>query len=117
MTPAKTKVKELPPAAAALLPEAPKSAAPSGPAPTGIQKAAILMVSLGKELSSQVLRQLSDYEVEQVSREVARLSSVPAGTAEAILHEFHHTYVARNYALEGGMEYARNMLTEAFGTE
>src|SRR2546423_273867 len=44
----------------------------------GIRKAAILLVTLGEDVSAELLRQLEDEEVQQISREVARLSSVTA---------------------------------------
>jgi flagellar motor switch protein FliG len=118
MTPAKSKSKE--PGLPALPP--PQEKALTVPDPRAqqfspMQKAAIVMVSLGRQAGSQLLRQLSDDEVEMVSREIARLPQVPADVAESILQEFHQTYLARNYVLEGGMEYARNMLTEAFGAD
>jgi len=83
----------------------------------GIRKAAILLVTLGEEVSAELLRQLEDEEVQQISREVARLTSVPAEQAEAVLDEFHQMSVAHDYVLKGGMDYARKLLNAAYGPE
>ena len=83
----------------------------------GIRKAAILLVTLGEEVSAELLRQLEDEEVQQISREVARLSSVTAEQAEAVLDEFHQMSVAHDYVLKGGMDYARKLLNAAYGPE
>ncbi|HOK47773.1 MAG TPA: flagellar motor switch protein FliG, partial [Bryobacteraceae bacterium] len=55
---------------------------------TGIQKAAILLVSLGDQVSAEILKELEEDEVQKVSQEVARLGSVSAEQAEAVLQEF-----------------------------
>ena len=40
---------------------------------SGLRKAAILMVMIGDEASSNILRQLDEEEVQEISREIARL--------------------------------------------
>ncbi|MCC6860091.1 MAG: flagellar motor switch protein FliG [Bryobacterales bacterium] len=83
----------------------------------GVQKAAVLLVSLGEQASAEVLRQLEDEEVQLVSREVARLSAVNSEQAEAVLEEFHQMSVAHDYVLKGGVDYARKLLVNAYGPE
>jgi flagellar motor switch protein FliG len=84
---------------------------------SGVRKAAILLVTLGEDVSAELLRQLEDEEVQQISREVARLTSVTAEQAESVLDEFHQMSVAHDYVLKGGMEYARKLLNAAYGPE
>ena len=48
----------------------------------GVQKAAILMVIMGDQVSAEILRQLDEDEVQKVSREVARITSVSPDQAE-----------------------------------
>ena len=45
---------------------------------TGRQKAAIFLVALGSEVSSEVLKHLRDDEVEQITFEIARLDTIDA---------------------------------------
>jgi flagellar motor switch protein FliG len=75
------------------------------------------MLSLDKDTRSKVLRVLADDEVETLSREVARLPVVPATEVEAVQEEFTQMCMTRSYVLEGGVEYAKKMLTEAFGAD
>lgn len=89
----------------------------AGGALLGPQKAAILLVSLGEEVGAEILKQLEEEEVQKVSREVARVASVTAEQAEAVLDEFYHMTVAHDYVLKGGLDYARKILTSAFGTD
>ncbi|MSV30639.1 MAG: flagellar motor switch protein FliG [Bryobacterales bacterium] len=83
----------------------------------GIQKAAILLVSLGEEASAEILRELEEDEVQKLGREVARLGSVSADQAECILDEFHQLSLAHDYVLKGGMDFAKKLLANAYGPE
>ena len=84
---------------------------------TGIEKAAILLVVLGDQTSSSIVKHLSEDEVEIVSREVARLKKVSPEDAEAVLEEFYQLTSAREYVARGGVDYAKSMLIKAFGPE
>jgi flagellar motor switch protein FliG len=84
---------------------------------SGVQKAAILLVSLGDQVSAEILKQLEEDEVQKVSHEVARVGSVTAEQAEAVLQEFFDMSVAHDYVLKGGVDYARKLLMGAFGPE
>ncbi len=84
---------------------------------SGPQKAAVLMVTLGEELSGQVLKHLEEDEVAAIGKEVARIPAITAVEAEGILDEFYQMSMAQDYVLKGGIEYARKMLVNAFGPE
>ncbi len=83
----------------------------------GVRKAAIVLIILGDLISSEILKQLDEEEVQMIGREVARLSSVTSEQSEAILEEFHQMSIAHNYVLKGGLEFARKILVNAFGPE
>ncbi|MGB9609932.1 MAG: flagellar motor switch protein FliG [Bryobacteraceae bacterium] len=84
---------------------------------SGLQKAAVLMVTLGEELSAMVLKHLEEDEVAAIGKEVARIPAITAVEAEAILDEFYQMSMAQDYVMKGGIEYARKMLINAFGPE
>lgn len=84
---------------------------------SGLRKAAILTVVLGDEISSEVLRQLSEEEVEAIGREVARVHNISGEQAETVLEECYQMVIAHDYVLKGGIEYARKLLITAFGPE
>jgi len=83
----------------------------------GIRKAAILLVVLGDQAGAEFIRQLSEDEVQAVSREVARISTITGEQAEVVVEEFYQMTMARDFAVKGGLDYARNMLISAFGQE
>lgn len=84
---------------------------------TGVQKAAVLLIVLGDQAGAELIRHLSEDEVQLVAREVARLKHVSPAQAEAVLEEFYQLTAARDFIAKGGVDYARNMLMNAFGPE
>lgn len=84
---------------------------------SGLRKAAILMVMIGDEASSTILRELEEDEVQEISREIARVSTLTSEEAEGVLEEFYQMGVAHDYVVKGGIEYARKVLINAFGPE
>jgi flagellar motor switch protein FliG len=94
------------------------NAAAKAPEPvTGVRKAAMLLILLGDKVSAEMVKQMSEEEVQLVSREVARLDSITSEQAESLLEEFYHMTMAHEYVVRGGMDYARKMLISAFGPE
>ncbi len=88
-----------------------------GHAPAGPRKAAILLVLLGEDAASQIYRHLPPAEVEQVTHEIAGLSSVDPDTALSVLEDFERLVRAGDYLAQGGKDYANKLLVKAFGEE
>jgi flagellar motor switch protein FliG len=87
------------------------------PTVPGVRKAAIVMVMIGDQASSSLLRELDEDEIQQITQEIARVHSLTPEEAEGILDEFHQMMVAHDYVLKGGVDYARKVLNTAFGPE
>src|SRR5580765_2671846 len=83
----------------------------------GIKKAAMLLVVLGEEASAQIMRQLSEEEIQRIGKEVAQLSSISCEQAEHVLNEFHHLSNTGEFISQGGLEFAKKMLSRAFDPE
>jgi len=84
---------------------------------TGRQKAAILLISLGPEVSAQVFKHLRDDEIEQLTLEIANVRKVDAAEKESVLTEFHQICLAQEYISQGGIAYAKEILERALGEE
>lgn len=82
---------------------------------TGIQKTAILLISLGSEISAQILKHLDEDEIEDVTLEIANMRRVNPEVKEAVLEEFYELCLAQNYLAIGGIDYAKEMLEKALG--
>ena len=84
---------------------------------TGIQKAAVLLISLGPERSSQVFKHLKDEEIEQLTLEIANTKSVSADIKDYVMDEFYEVCLAQQYIAEGGIAYAKQLLDKALGED
>ena len=72
----------------------------------GTQKAAILLLSLDQDSAGLILRGLDAEAVEEVTRELATMGSVPPAVRDAVITEFYQLAMAQSWAAEGGLEYA-----------
>ena len=87
----------------------------SATALTGVQKAAILMVTLGSGVSGPVLKRMTEQEVDAITGAIAKLDAVTSQQVEAVLEEANRSSKAP--FTRGGLDYVRKMLAEAFGPE
>lgn len=82
---------------------------------TGIQKAAILFITLGPDASSAIIKKLPEHEIQKITYEIANINSVGSAQRDEILQEFLQMNKARDYVKEGGIDYARALLSQALG--
>ncbi len=84
---------------------------------TGKQKAAIILLVLGEDITSNVFKHLTDDEVQEISREISVLGTVPASVADIVIEEFYNLTMAKGYLTSGGIEYAKRVLIKSLGPE
>ncbi|WP_333860447.1 flagellar motor switch protein FliG [Clostridium sp.] len=84
---------------------------------TGVQKAAILFITLGPEAAAGILKRLPEAEIQKITYEIANINSVKSEQKKEILQEFMEMNRAQDYLLEGGVDYAKNLLSKALGTQ
>jgi len=80
---------------------------------TGTQKAAILMISIGADASSNIFKNLSPDESENLAREIVGVQNVTSESIEKVIDEFYQLMMARDYLAMGGMNYAQEVLEKA----
>lgn len=83
----------------------------------GLRKAAVLLITIGEQASGQIVKDLSEEEVQQISRSITTADPVTSEEAFSVLREFYELATARSYVVKGGLDYASRMLRHAFGTE
>lgn len=84
---------------------------------TGLQKAAILLISLGPEKSALIFKHLKEEEIEELTLEIANTRSVTPQIKENIINEFYEVCLAQQYIAEGGIGYAKELLEKALGSD
>lgn len=82
---------------------------------TSTQKAAIALISFGKDVSAEVLKDLNDTDLEKLTIEIANMRDVPSEIEDQVIEECHDIYLARQYISQGGIDYAREVLEKAVG--
>ncbi|KMY53615.1 MULTISPECIES: flagellar motor switch protein FliG [Bacillaceae] len=84
---------------------------------TGKQKAAILLISLGPDVSASVYKHLSEEEIERLTLEISGVKKVDAEAKEEVFEEFHNIALAQDYITQGGIGYAKTVLEKALGKD
>jgi flagellar motor switch protein FliG len=84
---------------------------------TGRQKAAIFLVSVGSEVSAEIFKHLREDEIETLTFEIARLDSIDSEERDRVLMEFQELMMAQDFITSGGIDYARELLEKALGSQ
>ena len=84
---------------------------------SGRQKVAALLISLGSELSSDLLGRFNERDVDRVTVEVLRMQRVPSSVLESVQAEFYEMLRADETLAAGGVDYAREILEKALGSD
>ena len=84
---------------------------------SGVEKAAILLIALGPDRSSNVFKHLKEDEIEQLTLEIANTKSISPEVKDAVLDEFYQVCLAQQYIAEGGINYAKDLLEKALGED
>ena len=83
----------------------------------GKEKVAILLVALGNEIAAEVYKRLDDATIEIVTLEIANLRKVSPEARLEVLKDAQEMLLALEYMARGGVDYARDILERALGTE
>lgn len=84
---------------------------------SGKEKVAVFLISIGPEVSAEVLKHLKEEEIEEISFELARADLVDSETRDAVLMEFQELMLAQDFIMSGGIDYAREVLEKALGSQ
>ncbi|MGY5487272.1 flagellar motor switch protein FliG [Paenibacillus sp. ALE2] len=72
---------------------------------------------MGPEVSAQIFKHLRDEEIEQLTLEIANVRKVDAIEKDSIMAEFHQICLAQEYISQGGINYAKEILEKALGSQ
>ncbi len=84
---------------------------------TSIQKAAVVITSIGAENAANVYKRLNDEDVERLTFEVSSLPYMDIAKVDEVLNEFYELCLTQKVITEGGIDYARSVLEKAYGPE
>lgn len=84
---------------------------------SGPQKAAMMLVQMGKDRSARVLATMSEHEIEELTTEIVRLGDLRDEVADEVLLEFHSILTGGDGPGAGGLNFARALLESSLGAE
>jgi len=84
---------------------------------TGVQRAAVLLMSLGEAEAAQVLKHMSAKEVQKVGSAMAAMQKVSRVDVETVMDGFIHDLGEQTSLGVGADDYIRKVLTTALGAD
>ena len=84
---------------------------------SGRRKAAVMIIALGPDKASEVFKHLRSDEIDELILEIATLNGIDSEEREHVMEEFYHSHLAQDYITEGGLDYAREILSLAVGDD
>ena len=84
---------------------------------TDIQKAAILLISLGESDAAEILKHLGPKEVQRIGEAMTQLDNVPQSRVESVVADFMHVVSDQTGIGINNDRYIRAMLNQALGEE
>jgi len=82
---------------------------------TGLQKAALTLVALDVDAAAQIFKYLDPADVEAISAEISRVKNIAPEVVDEVLDDYSEMVTAQQYVVEGGIEYAQEVLEKSFG--
>lgn len=80
------------------------------------QKAAVVIISLGAQKASAIYRYLKNEDIEKLTFEIARIQHLTSDETCEVLQEFYDFCLEQKIVIEGGVDYAKQVLEIAFGS-
>jgi len=84
---------------------------------SNIQKAAVLLISLGTRGAARIFQNLSEDEIEKITIEISKLKHISRDARLSVYEEAYQMSIANDCIAKGGEGYAKIVLEEALGKE
>lgn len=84
---------------------------------SGKEKVAILLIALGPQKSAEIFKHLSEDEIEELTLQIANMRMVSPEEKQVVIEEFYQICLAQEYISEGGINYAKDVLERALGSD
>ncbi|MBE9528940.1 MAG: flagellar motor switch protein FliG [Proteobacteria bacterium] len=83
---------------------------------SGLEKISVILMYLGEELASEVVKHLSDEELQLIGGTMIKKDSVSMVSSKRVVDEFLGSMGSDNITVQG-MQYAQNLINNALGPE
>lgn len=90
---------------------------PDTSAINGVQRAAVLLLSLGEADAAEVLKHMDPKEVQKIGIAMATMSGISRDQVEKVMDEFNNELGSKTSLGVGADDYIRNVLVQALGAD
>jgi len=90
---------------------------PDASAINGVQRAAVLLLSLGEADAAEVLKHMDPKEVQKIGIAMATMSGISRDQVEKVMDEFNNELGSKTSLGVGADDYIRNVLVQALGAD
>jgi len=84
---------------------------------TGAQKAAIILLSFGEEISGEIFKNMTEFEIKRVGSAMSRLGRLDQSIVDEVMLEFYEVLQQNHKYFYGGNEFTKKVIGNAFKGE
>jgi len=81
---------------------------------TGAQKAAILLLSFGEEISAEIFKNMTEFEIKRIGSAMSRLGRMEQDLVDEIIMEFYSIIQQNKKFFYGGNDFTKKVIGTAF---
>ena len=81
---------------------------------SGAQKAAILLLSFGEEISAEIFKNMTEFEIKRIGSAMSRLGRLEQEIVDEVMAEFYQLLQQNKKFFHGGNDFTRKVLSQAF---
>jgi flagellar motor switch protein FliG len=84
---------------------------------SGVRKAAVLLLTMDEEISKEIIKDLSEEEIEALGKEMSELVFIPESTVNKVHEEFGKRLHKKNRTVVGGESRFKMLIKKSLGDE
>jgi flagellar motor switch protein FliG len=81
---------------------------------SGPQKAAILLLAFGEEISAEIFKQMTEFEIKRIGSAMSRLGRIDSEVIDEVMEEFYVVLQSNKKFFFGGNEFTKRLIESAF---
>lgn len=81
---------------------------------SGPQKAAILLLAFGEEISAEIFKQMTEFEIKRIGSAMSRLGRIDSEIIDEVMEEFYVVLQSNKKFFFGGNEFTKRLIESAF---
>ncbi|WP_161597624.1 flagellar motor switch protein FliG [Fluviispira multicolorata] len=84
---------------------------------SGPQKAAILLLAFGEEISAEIFKHMTEFEIKRIGSAMSRLGRVDSDAIDMVMEEFYHILQSNKKYFLGSNDFTRKLIESAFKSD